>query len=102
MNWQELLKNKVDLLGRRNVESDLSISRTTLSQLLGDKYPADTKNIERKVLRAYAKSHIDCPVLGQISVARCNSESVKPFSATSPQRVKLYRSCANCPNRSKK
>ncbi|WP_299072797.1 hypothetical protein [uncultured Paraglaciecola sp.] len=98
MNWFELLTLKVNTLGRRIVESDTGMSKTTLSQVLNKKYAGSMANIEANVLAAYANIKVTCPVLGSIPVKRCNIEKKKPFSAANPTRVRLYKTCKTCPH----
>jgi len=102
MHWLELLNLKVAQQGRRMVEETTGISKTTLSQVLNQKYPGNLDNIEAKVLSAYTSISVVCPVLGEIAVRRCNAEQLKPFSFSNPQRVKLFRACMNCPHRTTK
>ncbi|AFT74490.1 MULTISPECIES: hypothetical protein [Alteromonas] len=101
MEWFALLLKKVKELGRRQVELDTGMSKTTLSQVLNEKYPGSISNIEKKVLAAYANLTVTCPVLGSIAVKRCLNEQIRPFSASNPQRVRLFRACQNCIHRSK-
>ena len=42
MEWFALLLKKVKELGRRQVELDTGMSKTTLSQVLNEKYPGST------------------------------------------------------------
>lgn len=102
MDWLTLLESKVEILGRRQVEADTGLSKTTLSQVLNRKYPGNLENVKQKVLTAYADIEVLCPVLGTISAKRCSVEQVKPFSYSNPQRVRLFRACRNCPNRNYK
>ncbi|WP_166838675.1 helix-turn-helix domain-containing protein [Rheinheimera pleomorphica] len=97
MQWLELLKKKCEELGRRKVEAELGISKTTLSQVLNEKYPGNLDNIASKVTEAYSSDKVLCPVLGSITVQRCATEQSKPFAATNPQRVKLWKACKTCP-----
>ncbi|WP_416305179.1 hypothetical protein [Neptunicella sp. SCSIO 80796] len=99
MQWIELLNAQVEKRGRRQVETDLNISKTTLSQLLNNKYPGSLENIEHKVIAAYSNQTVSCPVLGEIPLKRCDKEQNLPFSISSPQRVRLYRACLSCPNK---
>ena len=101
MNWQQLLHQKVDELGRRQVEHDTGMSKTTLSQVLNDKYAGNIDNVAQRVITAYANLTVECPVLGQIQQKRCANEQTKPFSYSNPQRVKLFKACQQCPNRNK-
>ena len=64
MHWLELLNLKVAQFGRRQVEDETGMSKTTLSQVLNQKYPGNLENIEAKVLSAYTNISVMCPVLG--------------------------------------
>jgi hypothetical protein len=99
MNWLTLLNQKVEQLGRRQVEADTGMSKTTLSMVLNDKYNGSLSNIEAQVIAAYTNITVCCPVLGDIAVKRCQIEQIKPFSFSNPQRIKLFKACANCPNK---
>ena len=99
MNWFNLLTQKVEQLGRRQVESDTGMSKTTLSMVLNGKYNGNLSNIESQVITAYTNITVNCPVLGTIAVKRCNTEQVKGFSPSNPQRIRLYKACANCPHK---
>jgi hypothetical protein len=98
MNWLELLKKKVEELGRRKVEQDTGMSKTTLSLVLNNKYMGSISNIESQVNLAYAKIEVECPVLGKIRMIRCVTEQKKPLTLSNPQRIKLFKACAICPN----
>lgn len=99
MEWIDLLHGKVNQLGRRQVEADTSLSKTTLSLVLNNKYPGNLSNIEAKVRAAYTAATVTCPILDSIPIKRCHSEQGKPFTTSNPQRVKLFRACMNCPNK---
>lgn len=99
MEWLTLLNEKANTSGRRQVEKDLGVSRTTLSQVLNHKYLGNMDNIKEKVLAAYTNAEVFCPVLGDIPVKRCLTEQIKPFSPANPQRIQLYKTCMSCPNR---
>jgi hypothetical protein len=102
MQWFELLNHKVEQLGRRQVEADTGMSKTTLSLVLNQKYLGSMDNIKTQVVTAYTNISVTCPVLGTITVKRCNDERIKPFSASNPIRVRLYQACKNCPNNTKR
>lgn len=99
MDWLTLLRNKAKEKGRRQVEQDVGFSKTTLSQVLNEKYAGNLDNVKEKVIAAYTDVEVNCPVLGDIPVRRCLSEQVKPFTPSNPQRVRLYKACMSCPNR---
>ena len=97
MQWLDLLRQKVTEQGRRKVEAELGISKTTLSQVLNNKYGASLSGIAAKVTETYSTERVECPVLGSITLQRCATEQVKPFAATNPQRIKLWKACQHCP-----
>jgi len=100
--WLEILKTAAELHGRRYVEERLGISKTTLSQVLNEKYPGNLDNIARRVTEQFGtdlNTVIVCPVLAEITRERCLIEQQKPFIATNPTRVKLWQMCRNCPNK---
>lgn len=99
MKWLQLLNTKVAQLGRRQVEADTGMSKTTLSMVLNGKYPGNLNNIESQVITAYTNITVVCPILSTIPVRRCNAEQIKPFSSANPQRVRLYKACATCPHK---
>ena len=69
-----------------------------ISQVLGGKYPGQTGRLQRLVEGYYLGATVDCPVLGELSRAACEHHQVKPFAATNPQRVALFRACRGCPH----
>lgn len=73
-------------------------SETLISQVLGGKYPGQTGRLQRLVEGYYLGATVDCPVLGELSRAACEHNQVKPFAATNPQRVALFRACRGCIN----
>lgn len=76
--------------------NQIGISRSAVSTLLANKYPANTAEKERQIL---AFNHgKQCPVLGQISSSECQTNRQLPFLGTNPQRIALYRACRQCPN----
>jgi hypothetical protein len=102
-NWFRILNHKCEEFGRTQVCSDIDISKSTLSLVLAKKYPGNLERIAEKVQRAYETSSVTCPVLDDITIARCETERSRPFTSSNPIRVRLFRTCATCPhNRCKK
>ena len=73
----------------------LGINRASVSTLLANKYPANTQRMANIILAFASATH--CPVLGEISAKECQAEREKPFIASNPQRIALYRACSQCP-----
>lgn len=100
----DLLQKKIEQFndergqgGQARVARDLGYSAGAISQVISGKYP-DAGNILAKVEEIYGGISVDCPGLGyEIPLAKCGEWRRKPFAATNPQRVAMYRACKNCP-----
>jgi hypothetical protein len=96
-NWLELLRNAAAThpKGNQGVADDLEVSRTTISLVLGGKYPAKTDKIAAKVIDLYAR--LTCPHTGvEISHAECRSLSIRVVPTSSPQAMRHWRACQGC------
>jgi hypothetical protein len=91
-----LLNKAVKEHGQSTVARALGYSASAVNQVLHGKYRGRLGNVLQRVAEVYGKGRIDCPVMGSIALSRCAAERAKPFAATSPQRVKLYKACRNC------
>lgn len=73
-------------------------SETLLSQVLSGKYKGRTERLQRLVEGYYLGATVPCPVLGTVTRDTCEREQRRPFAATNPHRVALFRACrAGCP-----
>lgn len=102
--WLARLRAEVQRTSQKRVATALRgdngyPSETLLSQVLSGKYPGQAGRLQRLVEGYYLGATVACPVLGEISRADCEHHQVKPFAATNPQRVALFRGCrGGCPN----
>ena len=97
--WLIVLREQVNARSQSRVAAELSVSKTMISQVLNGKYPADPADLRRKVEGHYLHRTVTCPVLGVIPVHECEAHQQREFSATNPQRVRLYRACrSGCPH----
>lgn len=97
-NRQLLLEQKCEELGNSQVARDTGCSATTISLVRRNKYGADTDRILERVAEVYGSDHVNCPLLGDISLGRCATERRRDFSPTNRDRVQQYRTCRTCPN----
>ncbi|MBN2752584.1 MAG: LysR family transcriptional regulator [Rhodospirillaceae bacterium] len=74
-------------------------SRTAVSLVLAGKYPAKSLTALQTAVEAALNEDIHCPILGQITSNACLDTQNQPFNTTSPQAVKLARTCRACPHR---
>lgn len=99
LDWMGELRKAVERDGMKKVAQMLGRSKSCISGVLSGKYKADTKRIEERVRGALMNKRIECPVLGEIAPGACQDWQDKPFAATNPERVAVYRACRNgCPH----
>jgi hypothetical protein len=87
------LKNKFSQadIGRR-----LGVSGASLSNALGGKYIGNVDKLAERIRGELLNQTVPCPILGTVTTRVCQDERAKPFAATSPLRVLLWRSCKTC------
>ena len=97
--WLQVLQRAVQQRGLREVSTLLGRSKGCISDVLNGKYGASTRRIEERVRGELMNKTLTCPVLGDISPAKCQDEQERPFAATNPTRVAVWKACrAGCPN----
>jgi len=94
-DWIRALRAEVAKRGLRDTADLLGRSKSAVSAVLNGTYKANTKLIEDRVRGELMNKRIECPVLGEISPAACQDWQEKPFAATNPERVAVYRACRN-------
>lgn len=92
----ELLIQITNSLGQAAVARELGYSPSAINQALKGTYGGRLDNLLQKVAEVYGDDSVNCPVMGEISLRRCASERRKPFSASSPQRTRLWQACKQC------
>lgn len=97
MDRIELLKKATQAHGQAAVARATGYSDSAISQAVSGKYRGRLDRLLQRVVEVYGSGTVDCPVMGAISIQRCAAERRKPFAASSPQRVRLYNTCRNCP-----
>lgn len=97
MNWLDMLRKAVEEneRGCAGVAEVLDVSRTTISLVLNDKYPAKTEKIEAKVMDAYAR--VECPHLAEtIGINACRGHALRTAPTNSPREMRHWRACQSC------
>lgn len=79
---------------KKAAASRIGIDRASVSTLLANKYPANIRRMEQKIMACCAT--VECPVLGTIESAECQKQREMPFISSNPQRISLYRACRSC------
>ncbi len=96
--WILELALQCDHTSQAVVSRRLGYSASTVNQVLHNKYAGLIDRVREKVEGAYMGVSVDCPVIGELSLDQCLDHQTRPFAATNPQRVMLFRACRNgCP-----
>lgn len=96
-DWKRELRGFVEKHGLKRAADLIGRSKSAVSAVLSGTYTASTKRIEDRVRGELMNKRIECPVLSEISPAVCQDWQEKPFAATNPERVAVYRACrAGC------
>jgi len=98
-NRIDLLRRAVDEHGQADVARRIGRSASAINQVLHDKYNGNPERILELVAAEFGCENVQCPVMGEIPLARCTEERNKPFRATNPQRRRLYLACRDCDRR---
>ncbi len=97
---KSILRHHIAAKSQRRVAKELGVSPTTISLVLADKYGASTEAIETRIKGFYGQSgQVNCPVLGEISPARCaeNRQRAQVIrTAGNPATIRLFAECRKC------
>ncbi len=99
MTTEELLplfKAKCEEIGQAAVARQIGKSDAAISQLFNDKYPSPPEPLLRRFEEEFCQSTLICPEMGEITLKRCSSERVTPFSASSARRIRMHNACKAC------
>jgi cyanate lyase len=92
----DLLRRKVAELGQADVARRIDRSDSCISQIMSGKYQGNPDAVLALVEEQFGGSTVRCPVLGEIPLKRCAEIRKRPFAATNPTRVQLWRACKEC------
>jgi len=93
--WLEVLAAQCRRRSQAAVAEDLGVSPAMVNQSLRGRYRGDTERLQALVEGAYMGRTVPCPVLGEVALNQCLDHQTRPFAATNPVRVALYRACRN-------
>lgn len=96
-DWIAVLRDEQKRTSQRLVSMRLGLSQTTISQVLKGNYKGNLHRIEERVRGELMNKTVECPVLGEISARKCLDWQARPFAATNPTRVAVWKACrAGC------
>jgi hypothetical protein len=97
--WLQILRLEAARLGQRRVARAIGYSPSVVSQVLSDSYKGDLTAVRSAVEGGLMAAIVHCPALGQeIGTHDCMRFQRQPLAASSPARVRLYRTCPGCPH----
>ncbi|WP_421793423.1 helix-turn-helix domain-containing protein [Hydrocarboniphaga effusa] len=97
--WMDVLRKAVEASSQGAVGERIGYSGSAVSAVLGGKYTASLKAFQKAVEGGLMNSKVRCPVLEDIPQNECLKHQRRPFAATNPRRVALYRACrTGCPH----
>ena len=97
--WVAALRDACLGMSQREVAALIGYSESVISQVINGKYRGDMRRVQAAVEGGLMGATVDCPVVGVIPRQRCMEPQPRPFPATNPTRVQLYRACRTCPHK---
>jgi len=98
-DWTDILRAESERTSQSRAGTRIGYSSTVVCRVLAGDYTGDVGSVEDAVRGALMGETVDCPVIGDIPRNRCIEHQRKPFAATNPMRVSLWRACrSGCPN----
>ncbi len=97
--WMAELRAACEVSTQKAIATRIGYSPTVVNQVLLGKYKGDLLRIKLAVEGALMQREVECPVCGPIPRERCIAHQRRPFTATNPASVQLYRMCrGGCPH----
>ena len=98
-DWVLVMAEHCDQIGQPAVAQRIGMSTSVVSDTLRSKYKGRLDRVQERVKGALMGETVSCPVLGDdLPRDRCLHLQGRPFAATNPERVQLYRTCPACPH----
>lgn len=97
--WVLALAEACDSSSQSKVADKLGYSPTVINQVLRNCYPGDLASVKGKVEGVYMGRVVECPALGEISLAVCLTYQKQDYANTNHQRIMMYQACrSGCAN----
>lgn len=97
-DWVIVLEEECKRTSQKKTADLIGYSPAVVNTVLKGTYKGDLSKVEDAVRGALMHKTLQCPIIGELATNRCLEYQKRPFAATNPQRVKLYRACRSCPN----
>lgn len=96
--WLKVLREQCVNTSQAAVARRLGVSPALINQTLKGVYQGNMARVQALVEGEYLGRTVMCPVLDELPANRCMEYQSRPFAATNPLRVKLFRACRACPH----
>jgi hypothetical protein len=98
-DWVLALAKACARTSQTRVAKALDRSGGTISQVLHNKYAADTAHIEERVRGVLMQGRVDCPALGELPQHACQDHRARArtYVMGDPTRQAMRRACHKCP-----
>lgn len=93
--WRVLLDRAVVATSKQAVADRLGVTRTAVSLVCSDKYPAKTDKFAARVMDVLGREH--CPWLDvEIARSQCREFCDRGAPTSSPREMRHWRACQVC------
>lgn len=93
--WRVLLDRAVEESSKQAVAERLGVTRSLVSLVCSNKYPARTDKFAARVMAVLGR--VDCPSLGAaIARLQCREYHERPAPTSSPREMRHWRACQGC------
>jgi hypothetical protein len=98
-DWVAVLAARCDSgMSQQAAGVALGVGASTVNQVIHRKYGANLARIEARVRGKFMAETVACPVLGEVRRDQCLRWQGAKLRTTSPEAVRLHRTCPTCPN----
>jgi hypothetical protein len=102
-DWVRALALACAQTNQARVARVLGRSDAVVSQVLRNKYGAETARIEERVRGLYLNGVVLCPEQGELPTNECQDwrEKAGEFLIGNPMRIRMFHACRACPRNAK-
>lgn len=102
-DWVRALAVACGKSSQARVAEALGRSGAVVSNILRNKYRADTARIEERVRGVFLDGRVMCPALGELPAHECQDWRGKSreLAMSNALRARMYRACGRCPRNAK-
>lgn len=98
-DWVEALARACDETSQNKVAARLERSASLVSNIIRNRYPADTSAVEDIVRGTYMRAMVECPVWGEIGTHRCRKyrARLRAGAPVNTEEAIMRNACTRCP-----